>query len=632
MPVLASTVDEYFTDAMSIAANNTSTTSLGTSPSLNMSTNSDDLFSMGSLLSDDIWNKFGLDTASDLFNFDLKELLDEEEKAAMSDMILLNEVSSGGSTSSCGNESDSSNSSSWPFLNFDDIFEIRNHDCMWAGHCGSKEHPTDEQPLVRPITAPVIAARQSIQQSLRGESTNSTTITNSSPIINNKPTTINQTQVPAGRSVLLKTVKQQQQQQQQSQSNVQVCPNNGGFSPDTPPMSDDEEIKAKTSPVPCTSTTQQDSVTSTLQMLQSAIDDYDLLDYLEDKGDDLLKESEALIEQEIDDNEETDDGLPDEEEEEEEAMAHEEKRNQQQRVREVFNQFPSDHCYHKGTSLAYETPSDSDDEIDVVSISDPPAAPQPQPRYPRGHLSYHQLQQLQQQHKRSAQHNNLPYNPSTRDRHQLQRTVANVMSNKKMVGNGQQFNNIRVEQQSPTPSASNNYPLVKTLLPLHRNSQSSSQTTPRRTYNNQTHHTPLAHGGKRKHPSSNATSNSHKYTSSSSASLTTPKYTRKRAHYHNSSDSEPETSEKRSLHNNMERQRRIDLRNAFEYLRVLVPEVNKRERAAKVVILREARVYCNRLTSMDEDYHLQIDELKEHQERLRSRVSQLRRSLANKHR
>lgn len=105
-------------------------------------------------------------------------------------------------------------------------------------------------------------------------------------------------------------------------------------------------------------------------------------------------------------------------------------------------------------------------------------------------------------------------------------------------------------------------------------------------------------------------------------------YTKRRIHH--SSDSEPEPSEKRSLHNNMERQRRIDLRNAFEDLRHLVPEVSKKERAAKVVILREASQYCRFLTSSHQNYLTHIEELKRKQEWLRSRVSSLRRKLAIK--
>lgn len=87
-----------------------------------------------------------------------------------------------------------------------------------------------------------------------------------------------------------------------------------------------------------------------------------------------------------------------------------------------------------------------------------------------------------------------------------------------------------------------------------------------------------------------------------------------------SSDSEPDT-EKRSLHNNMERQRRIDLRKAFEDLRLMVPGVERNEKAPKVSILRQAAVYCDMLSKQD----LEIHELRLEQERLLARVSQLRR-------
>lgn len=99
-----------------------------------------------------------------------------------------------------------------------------------------------------------------------------------------------------------------------------------------------------------------------------------------------------------------------------------------------------------------------------------------------------------------------------------------------------------------------------------------------------------------------------------------------------SSDSEQEPLEKRSLHNNMERQRRIDLRNAFEELRLVVPEVAKKGRAAKVVILREAATYCDRLGSMSELMEKELVDLRKQQEFLRTRVSQLRRCFAAKHR
>ncbi|XP_078047164.1 bHLH transcription factor Myc [Augochlora pura] len=94
-----------------------------------------------------------------------------------------------------------------------------------------------------------------------------------------------------------------------------------------------------------------------------------------------------------------------------------------------------------------------------------------------------------------------------------------------------------------------------------------------------------------------------------------------------SSDDELDT-EKRSLHNNMERQRRIELRNAFEELRVLVPAVELKEKAPKVAILRQAAVYCDMLTEIGQITVSKVTELRRRQEKLRARLRQLRRSLA----
>ena len=94
-----------------------------------------------------------------------------------------------------------------------------------------------------------------------------------------------------------------------------------------------------------------------------------------------------------------------------------------------------------------------------------------------------------------------------------------------------------------------------------------------------------------------------------------------------SSDDELDT-EKRSLHNNMERQRRIELRNAFEELRVLVPAVETKEKAPKVAILRQAAVYCDMLAEIGQITVAKVTELRRRQEKLRARLSQLRRSLA----
>ncbi|XP_044747329.1 transcriptional regulator Myc-2 [Coccinella septempunctata] len=86
--------------------------------------------------------------------------------------------------------------------------------------------------------------------------------------------------------------------------------------------------------------------------------------------------------------------------------------------------------------------------------------------------------------------------------------------------------------------------------------------------------------------------------------------------------------EKRNLHNDMERQRRVDLRKAFEDLRKLVPEVMRKERAAKVVILREAAKYCNNLTQTSKSMEQHMVDLENYQEKLIWKLSYLRRKAA----
>lgn len=52
---------------------------------------------------------------------------------------------------------------------------------------------------------------------------------------------------------------------------------------------------------------------------------------------------------------------------------------------------------------------------------------------------------------------------------------------------------------------------------------------------------------------------------------------------------------RRSVHNSLERQRRVDLRNAFETLRQLVPDTKIQEKAPKVQILKKAALHCKNL-------------------------------------
>jgi len=90
------------------------------------------------------------------------------------------------------------------------------------------------------------------------------------------------------------------------------------------------------------------------------------------------------------------------------------------------------------------------------------------------------------------------------------------------------------------------------------------------------------------------------------------------------SDSE-DSCEKRSQHNSVERQRRVDLRNAFEFLRSLIPDLETTDRAAKVVILKKAANFCQGLTLREKQYMAEKDALQKRHEMLRKRISLLQR-------
>jgi hypothetical protein len=71
----------------------------------------------------------------------------------------------------------------------------------------------------------------------------------------------------------------------------------------------------------------------------------------------------------------------------------------------------------------------------------------------------------------------------------------------------------------------------------------------------------------------------------------------------NSSSSSSTTAsgrpKKTKTHNNMERMRRIDLRNSFDSLKKLVPPLSKSTKCSKVEILRRAEEYIRALKSLE---------------------------------
>lgn len=110
---------------------------------------------------------------------------------------------------------------------------------------------------------------------------------------------------------------------------------------------------------------------------------------------------------------------------------------------------------------------------------------------------------------------------------------------------------------------------------------------------------------------------------SSSSHHKTPKRLHERgslSRKRNSPRSDCDDPEKRHLHNSLERMRRVDLRNAFEELRVRVPDLQDREKAPKVEILKKASEHCREVIRREQS-------LVQEKERLRRYESELRRRL-----
>uniref|UniRef100_A0A336M618 CSON011505 protein n=1 Tax=Culicoides sonorensis TaxID=179676 RepID=A0A336M618_CULSO len=212
----------------------------------------------------------------------------------------------------------------------------------------------------------------------------------------------------------------------------------------------------------------------------------------------------------------------------------------------------------------------------------------------------------------------LPTNPSARDRRHLQHKISERM--------------VKTQKNG-----------LRTIPPVRR--RCSNDDTP----NSSSTNTPVKHfiggnttgnpnyagiptipaGLSKKRPNTNSINgssskkhrgNTHNTNSSNSKKQKTP-------NKRNFSDSdELETLEKRNLHNDMERQRRIGLKNLFEELKSTIPSIKDKERAPKVNILREAAALCNKLTREDQQYQA----LKKQQQKLKAKVTTLRAALATK--
>lgn len=170
----------------------------------------------------------------------------------------------------------------------------------------------------------------------------------------------------------------------------------------------------------------------------------------------------------------------------------------------------------------------------------------------------------------------MPTNPSAMDRHQLQRTVASAMG-----------------ARSPQPA---------------RPARPACSSRPRKRPRDRSPPAQSSRYRKRKKIAADP-----RRSPAERRSFSSP-----------NSDSEADNIEKRSLHNDMERQRRIGLKNLFDELKREVPSIREKERAPKVVVLREAAALCTKLQREERER----EQLRARQSRLLARVRHLRLDLA----
>jgi hypothetical protein len=81
--------------------------------------------------------------------------------------------------------------------------------------------------------------------------------------------------------------------------------------------------------------------------------------------------------------------------------------------------------------------------------------------------------------------------------------------------------------------------------------------------------------------------------------------------------------EARNVHNQMERQRRTDLKNAFDSLKDFVPTIANSDRASKQMVLDKAIDYCKTLKSKEWTTREARKSLVQKNESLRKRLAEI---------
>lgn len=204
----------------------------------------------------------------------------------------------------------------------------------------------------------------------------------------------------------------------------------------------------------------------------------------------------------------------------------------------------------------------------------------------------------------------LPTNPSARDRRALQTTVANKIR-KNQQSQRRRCSDDDMSMSSLSPLSSQGATPTKSYVssnslssaPISASNSTTSTSRKRQNYSKDTNNNnEINHNDS--NLNLNSTSNSNKRNrnsnNSSTSSSTNKKQRLSNTKLKSNDSDEADTIEKRNLHNNMERQRRIGLKNLFEELKQQIPTLKDKERAPKVNILREASTYCSKLKQDDE--------------------------------
>ncbi|XP_052899887.1 uncharacterized protein LOC128306412 [Anopheles moucheti] len=271
-----------------------------------------------------------------------------------------------------------------------------------------------------------------------------------------------------------------------------------------------------------------------------------------------------------------------------------------------------DHSYtrpkggYNMNELGVQTPSDSDEEIDVVSVGDKNLPTNPTERDYR-HLQSEVASKIRTASSRSTTNGSLQYGSSSHHNHyQRQHQLAD--------GPRQGLN--QLGGIYPTPAGSTTISGANTPLPTRSGGASAASSPPPACTTNSS-----GSSSSRKRPLGGGSS---KRSSNSSKRMRLAHAKRGDAGRYDSCAQalaeELDTVEKRNLHNNLERQRRIGLKNLFEELKRQIPQLRDKDRAPKVNILREAAALCTRLNQEAE----QLNELRQQQIKLYERVRFLR--------